>query len=85
MSSLRAQREAVVRRHMDSENRHEFDVTLATFEHPRYEIGVHGLTHCAPGRRPPLEFDRVGAARTRGRLRRARALFRDAEVATATA
>jgi peptidoglycan/xylan/chitin deacetylase (PgdA/CDA1 family) len=52
-------------------------------EHPRYEIGVHGLTHCAPGRRPPLEFDRLGAARTRRRLRRARALFRDAEVATA--
>ncbi|TMM12799.1 MAG: ester cyclase [Actinobacteria bacterium] len=23
---------------MESENRHEFDVTLATFEHPRYEI-----------------------------------------------
>jgi steroid delta-isomerase-like uncharacterized protein len=24
--------------HMDSENRHEFDDTLETFEHPRYEI-----------------------------------------------
>src|SRR5437588_1680473 len=23
---------------MESENRHEFDVTLATFHHPRYEI-----------------------------------------------
>ena len=23
---------------MESENRHEFDVTLGTFEHPRYEI-----------------------------------------------
>ncbi len=23
---------------MDSENRHEYDATLATFEHPRYEI-----------------------------------------------
>jgi steroid delta-isomerase-like uncharacterized protein len=37
-SSLRARREAVVREHMESENRHEFDVTLATFAHPRYEI-----------------------------------------------
>ena len=42
MSSLRAQREAVMRRHMDSENRHEFDVTLATFEHPRYELVATG-------------------------------------------
>jgi hypothetical protein len=52
-------------------------------EHPRYEIGVHGLTHCAPGRRPPLEFDRLGPVRTHRRLRRAQALFRDAEVPTA--
>ena len=37
-SSLRSEREAVVRRHMESENRHEFDVTLRTFDHPRYEI-----------------------------------------------
>jgi steroid delta-isomerase-like uncharacterized protein len=36
--SLRARREAVVREHMDSENRHEFDATMATFGHPRYEI-----------------------------------------------
>ncbi len=42
MSSLRAEREAVVRRHMDSENRHEFDVTLATFKHPRYELVATG-------------------------------------------
>jgi steroid delta-isomerase-like uncharacterized protein len=35
---LRARREAVVREHMESENRHEFDVTIATFAHPRYEI-----------------------------------------------
>jgi len=31
-------REALVREHMESENRHEFDVTLDTFDHPRYEI-----------------------------------------------
>jgi steroid delta-isomerase-like uncharacterized protein len=37
-ASLRERREALVREHMDSENRHEFDVTLATFDHPRYEI-----------------------------------------------
>jgi steroid delta-isomerase-like uncharacterized protein len=36
--SLRARREAVVREHMESENRHEFDVTMSTFDHPRYEI-----------------------------------------------
>ena len=29
---------SIVREHMDSENRHEFDVTMATFGHPRYEI-----------------------------------------------
>jgi steroid delta-isomerase-like uncharacterized protein len=37
-TDLRARREAVVREHMESENRHEFDVTLGTFGHPRYEI-----------------------------------------------
>ena len=42
MSSLRSEREAVVRRHMESENRHEFDVTLATFKHPRYELVATG-------------------------------------------
>ena len=35
---LRARREAVVKEHMDSENRHEYDATMATFGHPRYEI-----------------------------------------------
>src|SRR3954466_11514374 len=35
---LRARREAVGREHMESENRHEFDVTMSTFDHPRYEI-----------------------------------------------
>ena len=35
---LRAVREAVVREHMESENRHEFDTTIDTFHHPRYEI-----------------------------------------------
>jgi steroid delta-isomerase-like uncharacterized protein len=37
-SDLRDRREAVVREHMDSENRLDFDATLRTFAHPRYEI-----------------------------------------------
>jgi steroid delta-isomerase-like uncharacterized protein len=36
--AVRAKREALVIEHMDSENRHEFDVTLDTFHHPRYEL-----------------------------------------------
>ena len=43
--SLRARREAVVREHMESENRHEFDVTMGTFKHPRYEIIPTGEIH----------------------------------------
>src|SRR4029079_15855050 len=35
---LRRAREELVREHMESENRHEFDVTLGTYDHPRYEI-----------------------------------------------
>lgn len=35
---LRRQREELVRRHMESENVHDFDTTMATFTHPRYEI-----------------------------------------------
>lgn len=37
-SELRAKREEVVRRHMESENVHDFDATMATFRHPHYEI-----------------------------------------------
>jgi steroid delta-isomerase-like uncharacterized protein len=37
-AELRARREAVVREHMESENHHDFDTTIATFAHPRYEI-----------------------------------------------
>ncbi|MEY2478292.1 MAG: hypothetical protein QOG87_3607 [Actinomycetota bacterium] len=37
-SDLHHQREAVVREHMESENRHDFDATIATFAHPRYEL-----------------------------------------------
>jgi len=35
---LRETREAIVREHMESENRHEYDATIATFDHPRYEL-----------------------------------------------
>ena len=34
----RSRREAIVREHMESENVHDFDTTIGTFEHPRYEI-----------------------------------------------
>jgi len=36
-ASLRERRGAVVREHMESEDRHEFDATIETFSHPRYE------------------------------------------------
>ena len=45
MSSLREKREAVVREHMESENEHDFDTTLGTFGHPRYEIIPTGDVH----------------------------------------
>jgi steroid delta-isomerase-like uncharacterized protein len=34
----RDRREALVREHMESENHHDFETTLGTFGHPRYEI-----------------------------------------------
>jgi steroid delta-isomerase-like uncharacterized protein len=36
--SLRSRREAVVVEHMESENHHDYDTTIGTFAHPRYEI-----------------------------------------------
>ena len=36
--ALREKREEIVIEHMESENRHEFDVTMDTFHHPRYEL-----------------------------------------------
>ncbi len=41
-TTLRERREAVVREHMDSENRLDFEATLRTFEHPRYELVATG-------------------------------------------
>ena len=46
--ALRERREAVVREHMESENRHEFDVTMGTFDHPRYEIMATGDVYDGP-------------------------------------
>src|SRR3954469_3360224 len=40
---IRETREQIVREHMESENTHDLDVTLATFaDHPRYEIITTG-------------------------------------------
>lgn len=38
IEGLRDHREALVREHMESENHHDFETTLGTFDHPRYEI-----------------------------------------------
>jgi steroid delta-isomerase-like uncharacterized protein len=35
---IRQKREDLVKEHMESENRHEYDATIETFEHPRYEL-----------------------------------------------
>ena len=48
MDPLRERREAVVREHMESENEHDFDTTLATFDHPRYEIIPTGDVYDGP-------------------------------------
>jgi steroid delta-isomerase-like uncharacterized protein len=44
-AALKAAREAIVREHMESENDQEFDRTMATFHHPRYEIVPTGEVH----------------------------------------
>jgi steroid delta-isomerase-like uncharacterized protein len=44
-AALRAAREAIVREHAESENDQEFDRTMATFHHPRYEIIPTGEVH----------------------------------------
>ena len=43
--SIRARREALVREHMDSENRLDLEATLATFAHPRYELIATGQVY----------------------------------------
>lgn len=44
-ASLQKQREDLVREHMDLENRQDYDATLETFDHPRYEIIPTGDVH----------------------------------------
>jgi steroid delta-isomerase-like uncharacterized protein len=46
--AIQEKREAIVREHMDSENRHQFDVTLETFDHPRYELIGTGDVYDGP-------------------------------------
>ncbi len=45
MENRRSRREAVVRRHMEAENVHDFDAVIDTFEHPRYELIATGQVH----------------------------------------
>lgn len=45
---LRRVREEIVRRHMESENDLDFETTLATFKHPRYELIGTGDVHDGP-------------------------------------
>jgi steroid delta-isomerase-like uncharacterized protein len=42
---LRDRREALVREHMESENVHDFNTTIRTFGHPRYEIVPTGQVY----------------------------------------
>jgi steroid delta-isomerase-like uncharacterized protein len=46
---LRHKREEIVSEHMESENRHEYDATIATFDHPRYELIGTGDVYDGPG------------------------------------
>ena len=62
--TTRERRETVVREHMESENRQEFEVTLRTFAHPRYELIATGEV-----------FD--GEAAVRGYYAASRAAFPD--------
>jgi steroid delta-isomerase-like uncharacterized protein len=44
-AELRKKRERIVREHMESENKHDFDTTLRTFDHPRYELIPNDEVH----------------------------------------
>jgi steroid delta-isomerase-like uncharacterized protein len=45
---LREKREAIVREHMEAENRLDYDAAIATFEHPRYELIATGDVYDGP-------------------------------------
>ena len=63
-SDLLQRRETTVREHMESENRHDFDTTIGTFHHPRYELVPTGDV-----------FD--GEQEVRGYFRESRTAFPD--------
>ena len=42
---LRAQREHIVRVHMEAENTHDYSTAIGTFRHPRYELIATGQVH----------------------------------------
>jgi steroid delta-isomerase-like uncharacterized protein len=48
LTTLHARRERVVREHMESENRQDFEATLRTFAHPRYELIATGQVYDGP-------------------------------------
>jgi steroid delta-isomerase-like uncharacterized protein len=45
---IRQKREDLVKEHMESENRHEYDATIETFDHPRYELIGTGDVYDGP-------------------------------------
>jgi steroid delta-isomerase-like uncharacterized protein len=45
LTELQSRREALVREHMESENRLDMEATLATFAHPRYELIATGQVY----------------------------------------
>ena len=47
-AELQQSREDIVREHMESENQLQFDVTLETFDHPRYELVATGDVYDGP-------------------------------------
>ena len=45
---IRQKREDLVKEHMESENRHDYDATIETFDHPRYELIGTGDVYDGP-------------------------------------
>src|SRR5215210_964414 len=45
---LREKREALVIEHMETENEHDYDATIETFDHPRYELIGTGDVYDGP-------------------------------------
>jgi predicted ester cyclase len=43
LTAVQRRHEAVVNRHLEAENQHDIEATIATFDHPRYEL--NGVTH----------------------------------------